>query len=220
MKKTIIAPTVGAALAVGSITANAALITTDTLTINQGANAFAQPADGNGSWFAMEALGPGGWVYTGIGGITGGSLKLDGTSQFSRAAGVAPQLTEVAGIDNAWTFFGSTGVHGSNGLTAQAGNTVNMSGWYVSWNNVASIDMGQGAAATVTCSDAGACGNGANYILNYSANVPATSANFPGVAYKLHLEGKVSAVPVPAAVWLFGSGLLGLVGVARRKKSA
>jgi peptidyl-prolyl cis-trans isomerase A (cyclophilin A) len=28
----------------------------------------------------------------------------------------------------------------------------------------------------------------------------------------------VSAVPVPAAVWLFGSGLLGLVGVARKKK--
>lgn len=27
----------------------------------------------------------------------------------------------------------------------------------------------------------------------------------------------VSAVPVPPAVWLFGSGLLGLVGVARRK---
>ena len=26
-----------------------------------------------------------------------------------------------------------------------------------------------------------------------------------------------AAVPVPAAVWLFGSGLLGLVGVARRK---
>lgn len=28
----------------------------------------------------------------------------------------------------------------------------------------------------------------------------------------------VSAVPVPAAVWLFGSGLLGLIGIARRKK--
>lgn len=26
-------------------------------------------------------------------------------------------------------------------------------------------------------------------------------------------------VPIPAAVWLFGSGLLGLIGVARRKKS-
>lgn len=29
----------------------------------------------------------------------------------------------------------------------------------------------------------------------------------------------VSLVPVPAAVWLFGSGLLGLVGIARRKKA-
>lgn len=28
----------------------------------------------------------------------------------------------------------------------------------------------------------------------------------------------VSAVPVPAAAWLFGSGLLGLVGIARRKR--
>jgi len=34
------------------------------------------------------------------------------------------------------------------------------------------------------------------------------------VAAKL---GEVSVVPVPAAVWLFGSGLLGLVGIARRK---
>ena len=30
----------------------------------------------------------------------------------------------------------------------------------------------------------------------------------------------VGAVPVPAAVWLFGSGLLGLVGVARRRQVA
>ena len=29
----------------------------------------------------------------------------------------------------------------------------------------------------------------------------------------------LNAVPVPAAVWLFGSGLIGLVGVARRKKA-
>ena len=27
----------------------------------------------------------------------------------------------------------------------------------------------------------------------------------------------VSTVPIPAAVWLFGSGLLGLVGITRRK---
>ena len=31
--------------------------------------------------------------------------------------------------------------------------------------------------------------------------------------------GAISSVPVPAAAWLFGSGLLGLVGVARKKTS-
>jgi hypothetical protein len=29
----------------------------------------------------------------------------------------------------------------------------------------------------------------------------------------------VSSVPVPATVWLFGSGIIGLVGLARRKKA-
>lgn len=33
-------------------------------------------------------------------------------------------------------------------------------------------------------------------------------------------SAQISAVPVPAAVWLFGSGLIGLVGIARRKRSA
>ena len=33
------------------------------------------------------------------------------------------------------------------------------------------------------------------------------------------IRGQVNAVPVPAAVWLFGSGLVGLIGIARRKKS-
>ncbi|MFC1772640.1 lectin-like protein [Pseudomonadota bacterium] len=31
------------------------------------------------------------------------------------------------------------------------------------------------------------------------------------------VEYELSAIPLPAAVWLFGSGLIGLVGVARRK---
>jgi hypothetical protein len=29
----------------------------------------------------------------------------------------------------------------------------------------------------------------------------------------------VQVVPIPAAVWLFGSGLLGLAALARRRKS-
>lgn len=33
------------------------------------------------------------------------------------------------------------------------------------------------------------------------------------------IRGQLQVVPIPAAVWLFGSGLLGLIGIARRKKA-
>ena len=33
----------------------------------------------------------------------------------------------------------------------------------------------------------------------------------------IYLSSSLTVIPVPAAVWLFGSGLLGLIGIARRK---
>jgi hypothetical protein len=45
------------------------------------------------------------------------------------------------------------------------------------------------------------------------------SANFD-LTLVSNLSVTPAVVPVPAAVWLFGSGLLGLVGIARRKKQA
>ncbi len=52
-----------------------------------------------------------------------------------------------------------------------------------------------------------------------------SGASFTGVQLDISgysavpsLVGTTAVVPVPAAVWLFGSGLIGLVGVARRKK--
>jgi hypothetical protein len=51
-------------------------------------------------------------------------------------------------------------------------------------------------------------------------NNTATDWGASGVVYDNLCVGSgcgAPAVPVPAAVWLFGSGLLGLVGVARRK---
>jgi len=41
-----------------------------------------------------------------------------------------------------------------------------------------------------------------------------------GEVFEMTFTGFAGApVPVPAAVWLFGSGLLGLVGVARKRKA-
>lgn len=61
-----------------------------------------------------------------------------------------------------------------------------------------------------------ACGSNTCYT---TAAVPGMeNGPFPG--YNAQFNLTAAPVPVPAAVWLFGSGLLGLVGVARRKKAA
>ena len=41
------------------------------------------------------------------------------------------------------------------------------------------------------------------------------TSSFPGG----EIRGQVEVVPIPAAVWLFGSGLVGLIAFARRKRS-
>lgn len=58
---------------------------------------------------------------------------------------------------------------------------------------------------------------GVDYVSTSSVNENSDFNNFPGAVIA---DWSISTVPIPAAAWLFGSGLLGLVGVARRKKTA
>lgn len=51
---------------------------------------------------------------------------------------------------------------------------------------------------------------------NFSGFTQTTLENY----WTLSSDGQLSYVPVPAAVWLFGSALIGLAGVARRRRSA
>lgn len=72
---------------------------------------------------------------------------------------------------------------------------------------------------------------GGNYAAAFSWSHTITSAEDPSFNYvgqkaswvlegTLHTATAPNPVPVPAAAWLMGSGLLGLAGVARRRRSA
>ena len=63
--------------------------------------------------------------------------------------------------------------------------------------------------------------NDYNVILVSASNVgTAWGSSFATVPYVETWNVHLAPVPIPAAAWLFGSGLIGLVGIARRKKSS
>ena len=187
-----------------------------------------------GSYFGMDTSGDGiiqdgeKTVLTGVDGVTIGTAQAGGS------------------IDAGWSFGGAPGEHfTTQGLSVTGtGNTASlaMAGWTVNWNG-GDIDMGAGLTgsaggfASITCGvDCSAEGD--TFTLDYAANVP--TGLFAGFYYTLHLEGCIggwggeclslkecmsswecsgapSPIPVPPAIWLFGSGLIGLIGFARKK---
>ena len=137
--------------------------------------------------------------------------------------------TENPSID-LWHFMGNTGMHYTRSPTnvlSASGNTalIDFSGWAIGFNSVEPIDMSTGAwggnpdgVAQVTCDLD--CSTGDRFSLYYSATVPLDDpSGFGGVVYQYNVQGTISAVPVPAAVWLFGSGLIGLAMMNRRTKT-
>jgi len=97
----------------------------------------------------------------------------------------------------------------SGDLTGNA-LTLDLSSWTAFWNGTA---FNQGAAGVTATTD----GLG-NFTASWSALV--VGGPFDGQIGNWEITGTVSAVPVPAAAWLFASGLVGLVGVARRRRRA
>ena len=125
-------------------------------------------------------------------------------------------------------FLASPGMHYTTSPTnviSSGGNTatIDFSGWSWAFSGAAaSFNLGSGSwgsnpdgIAEIICNVD--CGSGDTYSLFYTATTGDEPNGFDNLKYELYLTGTVSTVPVPAAVWLFGSGLLGLIGVARRK---
>jgi len=157
-----------------------------------------------------------------------GGLLVGQTQLANDPSYVLPSLSP---FDSPWGFCGIAGVHQStspvnilndDGLGAVQ---LDFSGWGALWNNNV-ISLGEDSINFAIETGVGSvtsgvdCSYGDTFALDYAAQV--TDGAFIGVYWGLHLEGTVydvvAVVPVPAAVWLFGSGLVALVGLAGRRK--
>ncbi len=193
----------------------------DILTITSGVPAFDNSGNTTnvsfGSWFSFDTASPDSIIQP--------TEKHD-IGQGSK--GIVIGTAQAAGeIDAAWTFGPSDGQHyTTSGISGDTINGLNMSGWAFNWGGELDL-MGSGAWNPLNCLDAGVnCSNingigkftwdgvyGHNYTLEYAATTPSNGNTLGQQKYFLHLTGTVvaSPVPIPAAVWLFGSGLLGFV---------
>lgn len=202
-------------------TANAALVNGSVLTIEVG------------SFFTIGSVvddsPPGGSVTGAF--LTGFNGLILGTVQEASGSHTGiPDGSESPNIDRAWDFLGlATGMHESKSPTnvlSASGNTAtaDFSGWGVDFGGEED-PLGTGAwlpgttdgIASVTCSVD--CGIGDTYVLTYLATGDCGGC-FDPPEYYLELHGTISSVvPVPPAIWLFGSGLTLLAGLRRYRRS-
>jgi len=213
-KKTTLTTAIAIALGCSSFTVSAALTTSATLDFDINYSYFVMDTNGNGDFNDDP------WTPIGShNGIHIGSPQLAGGSHSG-----APNGTESPNIDEPWEFFGNTGMHQTTSPIYVIGDygthkELDMSGWNVTWNGIPSISLVQTSEAFISCSTS-SCSDSSTYTLDATFHVPQNGTGFTTVNYALHLEGHVSNIPIPAAAWLFGSGLFGLAAMARRKKTS
>lgn len=168
-----------------------------------------------------------------------GDTNGDGIEEGAAGAGYSTTLASTANIFDPFGFFGVPTHVGTLPVSYQSGVTnvaptvdvdlsnctgsvcvltADFSSWEVFWNG---SSFQQGPRPSNTGPFVLALGTldltTNHYELNWVSQI--NKGPFNGVKGYWHVEGTYSAVPVPAAFWLFGSGLLGLAGATRCRKA-
>ncbi len=145
------------------------------------------------------------------------SIVLDGSGFFGAVQGglaISDTVTGVgslAATDDFLFSFGKFSYTLPLGPVPMATTTFNTT-------DIGTVGLGDNPSGTLPLTDDGIGGSPmkAGPFPGFNANFDVTSIHVDNIT----TTGGPAEIPVPAAVWLFGSGLMGLVGVARRRKSA
>ena len=108
------------------------------------------------------------------------------------------------------TYKFSLGSTAGNVWGATTGNNAGSTDLYGQGVNQAGIGLGQAATLYGLTGNSNSGGQDQSYVLGTNLILSSTGT----------LSVSPSTVPLPAAVWLFGSGLLGLFGLGRRRAAA
>lgn len=149
----------------------------------------------------------GGFTYSGGSDLSDATIldltSATGTSGTGDIGSMVTFGTSGTVINSPFTFKPSTAVP----------NLLTIGGWQIDIGTIAITDQ---TTSILTLSGTGAIsGNG----LDLTPTQWTLSADFDEVEMIGSYSMTITAVPVPAAVWLFGSGLIGLIGIARRKSA-
>lgn len=216
---------------IGTIRARGRILTMCVLCCGVGEAAVLEPGDvlsiGAESWFGLSA----------------DASSLDMTTPVSPGSdgGIVIGSTQAFGEIDTWVLTDSLGGHYTT--SAPVGSTetgLDFSGWEIWWDGQGHTEMAvhEGVWTPADCDVLGCAGvafapdvaalswsgiYGDSYSLWYSWRFNPTPGCFGcTMNYLLHLEGIVAPapVPIPAAMWLFGPGLVLLLGVGRRWNGA
>jgi len=226
MKSKALQLSLSAILSLSALSAHAASVNYgDQLTINSGiygesgvnsGSYFGADTDGNSIIDSFERTA----LQQGTEGIIIGVIQDTGTP----TDGSVPLEDAWNRITAPYLWFGNIAQeYTTSPITGSTETGLDFSGFNWPWNGVEDIPFGSGAwGAGFTDGIANFSWDGIYghaYTLDYRTSIPTGDpSGLGGAQFEYHFEGTVvSAVPIPAAVWLFASGLTTLLGFAKRK---